>query len=154
MRASPRLVGLAAGLGGALMLAPATGSALGALAKARGERDAVRVEAATPATLPPLLAPGLALRASDEAAARLMLSARVQALAKAGGMLVEEASPLRVPAGVAALRLRVSGAEKAVLAFAAAIEREKPVMRFRSWEIEALPGASVRLSGELVAGWR
>jgi hypothetical protein len=150
----PLLLGIGAGLTGALLLVPATGSALGDLASARAERRALRAEAAAPATLQPLLAPGLALRAGDAAAARRLAAAHVQTLAKAGGLLVEDSGALPAPAGVVALRLRVSGAEKAVLGFADALDREKPVLRLRSWQIEALPGGSVRLSGELVGGWR
>lgn len=154
MKLPPLVLGTGAGLIGALLLAPATGTALGRLASARAERDSLRAEAAAPAALPPLLGPGLALRAKDAAAARAMAAARVQALAKAGGLLVEDSAALAAPAGVAALRLRVSGAEKAVLAFTDALERERPMLRLRGWQLEALPGGSVRLSGELVAGWQ
>lgn len=154
MKVPPLLLGAGAGLIGALLMAPVAGSALGELASARAERDSLRAEADAPAVRQPLLAPGLALRAGDAAAARTLAAARVEALAKAGGLLVEDSGALAAPAGVVALRLRVSGAEKAVLGFADALEREKPVLRLRGWEIEALPGGSVRLSGELVGGWR
>ena len=154
MKPPPLLAGAAAGLLGALLLAPAVGGALGTLAAARAEREALRARAAEPAAVPPLLAPGLALRARDAAAARAAMAARVQALAKAGGVLVEDAAAVQAPAGVAALRIGVSGAEKAVLAFADALERGRPAMRLRAWEVAALPGGGIRLSGELVAGWR
>ncbi|HVJ02775.1 MAG TPA: hypothetical protein VM662_11380 [Sphingomonas sp.] len=148
MTLSRLLVGAAAGLAGALLLAPATGTALGRLAAARAERDALRAEAAAPATLPALLAPGLSVGAASE------VTERVQSLAKAGGVLIEEAAPKKAPAGVVALRVGASGPEKAVLAFADAVERGRPVMRLRGWRIEALPGGGVRLSGELVAATR
>ncbi|MBO9623691.1 MAG: hypothetical protein J7500_13375 [Sphingomonas sp.] len=145
MRPSPLLIGVAAGLAGALLLAPATGTALGRLATARAERDSLRIQAAAPAQLPALLPPGLAVRAPGD------VTERVQVLAKAGGVLVEEAAPIKAPAGVVALRVAASGPEKALLSFADALERGRPVMRLRIWRVEALPGGGARLSGELVA---
>lgn len=154
MNARQLIVGWGAGLAGALLFAPMAGTALDRLAVARAERDGLRATATTPARPVPLLAPGLAVRAPDAATARARTAARVQALAKAGGVLVEEVAGVPAPAGTIALRLRVSGAEKAVLAFADALERDKPVLRLGAWQVEALPGGSVRLSGELVAGWQ
>jgi len=55
---------------------------------------------------------------------------------------------------VAALRIRVSGAEKAVVALADALERGRPLMRMRSWRIEPIPEGGVRLIGEVVAAWQ
>jgi hypothetical protein len=76
--------------------------------------------------------------------------ARLQRFAKAGGVLVEETNAVDAPDGLVALRVRVSGAEKAVLALADAFEREQPLMRFRSWSIVPVAGG-VRLSAEAVA---
>lgn len=154
MSARQLLMGAGAGLAGALLLAPMAGTALDRLAAARAERDGLRAAATTPARPVALLAPGMAVRAPDAASARARTAARVKGLAKAGGVLVEEVAAAPAPAGTIALRLRVSGAEKAVLAFADALERDKPVLRLGAWQVEALSGASVRLSGELVAGWQ
>ena len=79
--------------------------------------------------------------------------ARIQRLAKAGGLLVEETAAAAAPAGVIALRLRVSGAEKAVVAFTDAFERDTPLVRLRSWRVEPVAGG-VRLTGEAVAAWQ
>ncbi|WP_204260684.1 hypothetical protein, partial [Stenotrophomonas maltophilia] len=88
-----------AGLVAALLLAPAAGTALGDLAKARAERARIAALAARPAAPPPLLAPGLGLNVADAAAGRAAILARVHALARSGGVLVEEASVAPVPAG-------------------------------------------------------
>ncbi|WP_137863412.1 MULTISPECIES: hypothetical protein [unclassified Sphingomonas] len=150
----PIAVGGIAGLVAALLLAPAAGTALGDLAKARAERARIAALAARPAAPPPLLAPGLGLNVADAAAGRAAILARVHALARSGGVLVEEASVAPVPAGVAALRIRVSGAEKAVVVLADALERGRPLMRMRSWRIEPIPEGGVRLIGEVVAAWQ
>jgi hypothetical protein len=106
--------------------------------------------AALPERQPPILATGAALNAADPAAGRAAMMARVQRLAKAGGVLVEETSAAEAPEGLVALRIRASGAEKAVLVFADAFERERPLMRFRSWTLEPIAGG-VRLTAEAVA---
>jgi hypothetical protein len=137
MKLPPLAIGAIAGLVLALLLAPATGTALGNLAGARAEHARLAAEAARPASPPPLLAPGLSLGVSDEAAGRAAIQLRVRALAQAGGVLVEEQSVAPAPAGVVALRIRVSGAEKAVVALADALERGKPL-------IECAAGGSSR----------
>jgi hypothetical protein len=135
------LIGGIAGLAAALLLAPATGTALGELAR--------------PAAPPPLLAPGLGLHVADPAAGRAAIMQRVHGLARQGGVLVEEIATAPAPAGVVVLRIRVSGAEKAVVALADALERGRPLMRMRSWRIEPIPeGGGVRLIGEVVAAWQ
>lgn len=154
MKLSPIPAGAGIGLLAVLLLAPATGNALGKLAAARAERARVEALAAAPSVTPALLAPGLAIRAADAAPARAAMMNRLQGLAKAGGVLVEETSAARAPAGVAALRVRISGAEKAVVALADALERERPLMRLRSWRIEPVAGGGVRLIGDLVAAWQ
>lgn len=148
-------LGLGAGLGLvlAVLIAPLTGTALGKLSKARAERDALVAAARAPAADVALVAPGLAIPARDAAAARAAILGRVQALAKAGGVLVEETGVVDAPPDLAALRIRVSGAEKAVVALADAFERGRPSMRFRSWQVVPVPGG-VRLTGEAVAAWQ
>ncbi len=150
MRPPPLAIGAGAGLAAALLLAPATGTAIGTLAAARAERARLAALAAEPAAEPVIAAPGLGLGADDPAAGRAAIMARVQGLAKAGGVLVEETSAASAPAALVALRIRVSGAEKAVIAFADTLERGRPLMRLRSWRIEPIPGG-VRLIGEVLA---
>jgi hypothetical protein len=132
------------------LLTPVTGEALGELAAARAVRAQLAQAAALPERRAPIVADGLALAASDAAAARAAMMARLQRLAKAGGVLVEETNGIEVPDGLAALRVRVSGPEKAVFALADAFEREQPLMRFRRWSIEPVAGG-VRLAAEAVA---
>lgn len=150
---------LIAGLGGGLvalaLLAPATGTALGELARARGAVDVARVAANAPAARPvPLTVAGLRAPGGNEAAAARALVERVRRLAAEGGVLVEQAA--RVPAGegLVKLQLRLSGPDKAVIALADRIEREAPLTRFAAWRVAALPGGGVRLEGEAVAAWR
>jgi hypothetical protein len=150
----PLAIGVGAGLLAALLLAPATGTALGKLSKARAERSRLAAAAADSAPLAPLVSPGLALRADEAADARAAIMARVQGLAKAGGVLVEETSAAAAPERLVAMRVRVSGAEKAVVALADALERGRPLIRLRNWRIEPVPGGGVRLIGEAVAAWQ
>jgi len=150
MRPSPLLLGVGAGLIGLLILSPLTGAALDDLAAARAQRAQMAQAAALPEHQAPILAKDNALGAMDAAAGRAAMMARVQRLAKAGGVLVEETSSANAPEGLVALRLRASGAEKALLAFADACERERPLMRFRSWKLEPVAGG-VRLTAEVVA---
>lgn len=150
MRPSPLLFGIGAGLVGLVVLSPFTGAALGDLAAARAQHARIVQAAVLPERRAPILAKGSALDAVDAAAGRAAMMARVQRLAKAGGVLVEETSAADAPEGLVALRLRASGAEKAVLAFADAFERERPLMRFRSWKLEPIAGG-VRLTAEAVA---
>lgn len=152
MRVPPLALGTAAGLVAGLLLAPAAQSALDRLATARAAHARLLAEqAATPAAPP--LAPALILAADDGAAARARIMARVRGLAQTGGLLVEGTSAGTAPAQLAVVRIRVSGAEKAVLALADALERERPLIRLRSWRIEPIPGG-VRLTGEAIAAWR
>ncbi|WP_213981723.1 hypothetical protein [Sphingomonas sp. dw_22] len=137
----------------ALIAVPFTDTALGVLSKARAEREVLAAAARAPVGDVAVMAPGLAIGASDTAAGRAAIMARVQALAKSGGVLVEETSAVEVAPGLAALRIRVSGAEKAVVALADGLERGRPLVRLRSWQLVPIPGG-VRLSGEAVAAWR
>lgn len=154
MKLPPLAIGVGAGLLAALLLAPATGTALGKLAQARAEHARLAAIAASPAAEQPLLAPGLEIRAADIAAARAAMMNRVQALARTGGVLVEETSAVPAAAGLAALRIRVSGAEKAVIALGDALERARPLTRLRRWRLDPLPGGGVRLTADLVAAWQ
>ncbi|MBC9032514.1 hypothetical protein IAG41_08935 [Sphingomonas sp. JC676] len=153
MRFPPLAYGAALGLVLALLIAPFAGTALGKLSVARAERDALAAAAKAPPGNVAVVAPGLAMPVQDAAAARASIMNRVQALAKAGGVLVEESSAVEVPSGLAMLRIRVSGAEKAVVALADALERGRPLIRLRSWQLVPIPGG-VRLTGEAVAAWQ
>jgi hypothetical protein len=145
--------GIALGLMLALLTAPFAGTALGELSVARAERDALAADAKAPPETIAVVVPGLAIPARDAAAARAAILNRVQALAKAGGVLVEETNAVAVPPGLAALRIRLSGPEKAVVALADALERGRPLIRLRSWQLVPIPGG-VRLTGEAVAAWQ
>ncbi|WP_404337508.1 hypothetical protein AB2M62_02465 [Sphingomonas sp. MMS12-HWE2-04] len=151
MRLPPLAIGAGAGLLAAALLAPAAGTALDRLAGERASRAQLAAERSAPPAAP-LVAPDLAIRAPDEAGARAAILARVQRLAKTGGVLVEETAPVR-RAPLAALRLRISGPEKSVIALADALERERPLMRLHSWRLEPIAGG-VRLTGEVIAPWQ
>jgi hypothetical protein len=151
----PRLViGGGAGLLVALLLAPALGTGLGRLAIARAEHARLLALGQLPADRAALVAPGLALGVRDTADARAAIMARVQGLAKAGGVLVEESGAAQAAAGLVVLRIRLSGPEKAVIALVDTLERGRPLMRLRSWRLEPLPGGGVRLIGKVVAAWQ
>ncbi|RYY29434.1 MAG: hypothetical protein EOP62_00930 [Sphingomonadales bacterium] len=154
MKIPPLAIGAGAGLVAALLLAPATGDALGTLSKLRTEHARLAAIAASPPANPQLLTPGLEIKAADIAAARAAMMQRVQGLAKAGGVLVEETSAVPAAPGLAALRIRISGAEKAVITLADAVERTKPLMRLRRWRLDPVPGGGVRLTGDLVGAWQ
>jgi hypothetical protein len=144
MRAPPLIAGAGAGLLLALLLAPATGTALGTLATARAERAKAAVAAAAPeAPAAALVAPGLASGSPGA------LEARIRQKAREGGVLVEQFGASSSGALILA-RVRLSGAEKAVVALADALERGTPLMRLRSWRLEPVAGG-VRLSAEIVA---
>jgi hypothetical protein len=147
------LIGIAGGLAAVLALAPATGTALGQLASARNERVRLEAVASQPGSADRIVAEGMGLSAADAAAGRGAIMARVQRLARTGGVLVEETSAVEVPEGLAGLRIRISGAEKAVLALADKLERERPLVRLATWRIEPVNGG-VRLTGRAMAAWR
>lgn len=69
--------------------------------------------------------------------------ARVRAAAARGGVLVEQAD-----AGSGRLRLRLSGAQRAVIALADGLERDG--LQFVRWSL-AIDGGALRLDGEAVA---
>lgn len=150
MRLPPLALGIGAGLASLLATAPLVGDALGDLAAVRERRAQLTRAAVVPERPAAIVEKGHALDAPDAAAGRAAMMARIQRLARAGGVLVEETSAITAPDGLVALRVRVSGAEKAVVALADAFERERPLMRLRSWRVEPVAGG-VRLSGEAVA---
>ncbi|GAA0736499.1 hypothetical protein CA233_00480 [Sphingomonas sp. ABOLD] len=151
MSRRPILLGMLTGLLLVALLAPWTGAALGRLAKARAARAAAAAAAAAPRSDAPVLKPELAFPRASAAAA---IRARIERLAHGGGVLVEAITPTTAPAPLVMMEVRVSGPEKAVLAFADAIERERPLLRFRTWRVEAAEGGGVRLSGALVGAVR
>lgn len=146
MKLPPLAIGALAGLVLAAALAPATGTALGNLASARAERARLTAEIAAPATGgTPLVAPDLALQGGGD-----VLVARIRERARGGGVLIEEATPLKTEGSLVMIRFRASGPEKAVIALADALERETPLVRLRTWKLIAIPGG-VRLIGDAVA---
>ena len=154
MRLPPLFIGAAAGVIAMLALAPTTGTVLGQLAKARAERATLAATLANPDARAPAVAPALAIPAANAATARAFILARIQRLATSGGVLVEETGNVQLPQGLAGLRIRLSGPERAVIALADAVERERPLMRWRRWQLVPIAGGGVRLTGEIVAAWR
>jgi hypothetical protein len=155
MNRATLIAGIGGGLAALALLAPATGTALGELARAREAVGAARAAANAPMTRPvPLTAAGLRAPGGNETTAAAALAGRVRRLAAEGGVLVEQAGRVPGGEGLVRLRLRLSGPDKAVIALADRIEREAPLMRFAAWRVTALPGGGVRLEGEAVAAWR
>ena len=145
MKLPPLAIGALGGLLLAALLAPATGTALGKLSSVRNERAKLAETLAAPDTAgAALVAPGLALHGGSEA-----LIARIRERARGGGVLVEEATALKGNGSLVVVRLRISGAEKAVIALADSLEREAPLVRLRTWKLVAIPGG-VRLSADAV----
>jgi len=142
MKLPPLAIGAGAGLLLALVLAPATGTALGKLATARAERVKLAQIVSAPETArTPLVTPGLALSGD--------LAANIRERARSGGVLVEEATQVSSDTLVI-VRLRLSGPEKAVVALADSLERDAPLVRLRGWRLVAIEGG-LRLTGEAVA---
>lgn len=146
-------LGVASGAAAVVLLSPLTSDALETLRAAQTVHTRLGLEAERGDVAAALVFPGLASSARDEAAARAAILGRVNMLARNGGVLVETVAAVPMPQGLAAVRLRVSGAEKAVLAFADALERRRPLMRLRSWRVEPVAGG-IRLSGEVLAPWQ
>lgn len=150
---------LIAGVGGGLavlaLLAPATGTALGELSRARTAADAARAAVNAPVRAAvPLTAAGLRAPGGNEVAAAGAIAARVRKLAADGGVLVEQAARVPADEGLVKLQLRLSGPDKAVIALTDRIEREAPLLRFAVWRASALAGGGLRIEGEAVAAWR
>jgi hypothetical protein len=149
------IAGVGGGLAAVALLAPATGTALGKLARARGAVVEARTAARPPVAAPvPLTAPEMRAPGGNEVAAAGVLVARVRKLAAEGGVLVEQAARVPGSAGLTKLKLRLSGPDKAVVALTDRIEREAPLLRFAAWRASALPGGGLRIEGEAVAAWR
>ena len=148
------LTGMGGGLVAILLLVQPTGTALSDLARARAVRANAEAAAVQPsAPPPPLLAAGLRIGKDEAEAARAVIG-RIRTLAASDGVLVEGAEPLPAKGGVVLAKVRLSGADKSVVALVDRLERDAPLIRFRSWQIRALPGGGVRLNGEAVAAWR
>lgn len=155
MNRATLIAGIGGGLAAVALLAPATGTALGKLSRARATAVDARAAVSAPARAPvPLTAAGLRAPGGSEAAAAGAIAARVRKLAAEGGVLVEQA--VRVPAGegLVKLQLKLSGPDKAVVAMTDRIEREAPLLRFAAWRASALAGGGLRIEGEAVAAWR
>ncbi|MEI9928423.1 MAG: hypothetical protein WDN44_12910 [Sphingomonas sp.] len=90
-----------------------------------------------------LVAEGLAF-AGDTAA----LDAGIRARARSGGVLVEEIAALPSDGPVIAVRVRLSGAEKAVLALVDGVERGTPLIRLRAWRLSPTADGGVRLTAK------
>jgi len=137
------------------MLAPATGTALGKLARARAAvAEAQAVARAPTRAAVPLTAAGLRTPGQNEAAAARAQADRVRRLAAEGGVLVEQATQVPGGEGLVRLQFRLSGPDKALVALVDRIEREAPLLRFASWRASALTGGGLRVEGEAVAAWR
>lgn len=155
MNRATLIAGIVGGVAAVALLAPATGTALGELERARTAvaeaRATVRapVRAVVPLTAANLRAPG-----GSEAVAASALADRVRRLAAEGGVLVEQAARAPGGEGLVKLQLRLSGPDKAVVALTDRIEREAPLLRFASWRASALAGGGLRVEGEAVAAWR
>jgi len=146
MKLSPLWTGVGTGALFVLLLAPATGNALGELAKARAERDRLAQVVATTVDDSPLVVPDLVTDGGADA-----LATRIRDRARAAGVLVEEIAPAPGEGKVVAVRVRLSGAEKAVLSLADGLERGTPLARLRAWRLTPIPEGGVRLIGEVVA---
>lgn len=124
------------------------------LADARETRSRLAVALHAPPPPAPI-APELALAAPDRATATRRAAGQLRAAATAAGLLVEGIAPAAAPPpGLVLLDLRLSGPEKAVLAFADRAERGRPLARFARWRVEAGEGGSIRLDAQLMMSWR
>ena len=108
MRLPPLVWGAALGLVVAILLAPFGRAALVDLAAARAERDrfAASMKSAAPRSL---VEDSIAMPAVDRDAASRLLAARIRLLAGRGAVLVEDVAPAADPAGLARIRVRLSG---------------------------------------------
>lgn len=144
----------AATLALALLAVPVL-NAIDRLGTARRSAATAMALAGRPSGPPPaLVASDWRTPGGDSIAAGRAAAARIRALAARGGVLVEQAEPVPMSGGLARVRLRLSGNEKAVLALIDTIERERPLTRMATWQAEALGDGGMRLSGEAVAAWR
>lgn len=151
MRLPPLAVGAVVGVAVAAALIPSTVAALRDLRTARLERATLAQLAAGPTPTRAILVDGAALVARDRGAAADALAAALRARAVSSGLLVEGATPVPYE-GLARVRLRLSGSEDAVIAFADAVERGRPVIRFAEWRLQAA-GGRVTLEAVAVSAW-
>lgn len=155
MNRATLMAGVGSGLAVVALLAPATGTALGKLSRARTGLIEARAAVSAPVRAPvPLTAAGLRAPGGNEAAAAGAIAARVRKLAAEGGVLVEQAGHVPAGEGLVKLHLRLSGPDKAVVALTNRIEHEAPLLRFAAWRVSALAGGGLRVEGEAVAAWR
>jgi len=136
----------------ALALSIPAARALDDMAEARRARATAQAVAA--AGMPGPIAPAAAFPADDAADARRRLAARLRGDAARGGVLIESiGGDPATPAALAGLTVRVSGPEKAVIAFTDGLERAQVPVRLVGWRLTPAPGG-VRLDARIVAPWR
>ncbi len=152
MKLPPLTLGALVGLSAAALLAIPAADALRDLRAARAERATLAQIAADPSPSRAIVIDGDATSARDAGTAADRLAVRVRAEATKAGLLVEAATPAP-SAGLARVRVTVSGKEDAVIGFADTLERARPLARFAAWQITA-KGGTVTLSGEVVSPWQ
>ncbi|WP_294336130.1 hypothetical protein [uncultured Sphingomonas sp.] len=152
MTLPPLALGGLVGAAAAVLLAIPAADALRDLRAARIERATLAQVAADPSPSRAIVIDGDATPARDAGTAADRLAARVRAAATKAGLLVEAATPAP-SAGLARVRLTVSGNEDAVIGFADMLERARPLARFATWQMTA-KGRTVTLSGEVVSPWQ
>ncbi|QDX25596.1 hypothetical protein FPZ54_05910 [Sphingomonas suaedae] len=155
MRIGSIAVGLVGGALCWLLLAQPMAESVTRLVSARQTRAnlAARLEA-PPAPQSPIAAAGAALRADTRMAATRAMAARIRTAAAGAGVLVEALSATDPGPGLAGVRVRLSGPDKAVIALVDGIERDAPLIRFREWRATPIADGGVRIEGEMVAAWR
>ena len=153
MRPSPAAWGALVGLAAIAASAPWMDDALDTLRAAREAQAAAQARASASAAIVPLVPPGLAVPGASRDAAASAFAARLRGAATRAGLLVEEARGIADLAGLARVRLRLSGSEDALAGFLDAVERGPPLARMASWRVERA-GAAVQLRAEVVAPWR
>lgn len=150
------IFGLAVALVAALAL---SWTGLARLHRNRLELQAARLGAdAARAPLRGLVAPGNAYEDGARAIAAEALRLKLLEQAVDRRLLVEriEIEPVRADASAAIVaRVAVSGPEAAVLQYAAAIERSRPLIRFTDWRLAsaAANDGTIRLEGHATVLW-
>lgn len=152
MKPTPLVLGIAAGVAAAALLAIPAADSVRDLRAARTARATLAQLAAGPGPSRAIVIDGDAIPSRDAGTAADRLAARLRAAAIRSGLLVETATPLPTD-GLARVRLSVSGSEDAVVGFADTIERSRPLARFATWRMTATGGA-VTLRGDVVGPWQ
>jgi hypothetical protein len=147
------LLATAAFVGAALFAWPAL-DAWFDLSDARAARAAATMSVRESRSAVPLLRDDATMRASDAMAARRAMAGTVIGRGRAGGLLIERVAPARGTPRLAAIVVQLSGPEAGVIALIDHVERQRPVMRFSQWRMEAADNGAVRFSGVLIAPWR